>query len=92
MRLDTFSTDGDWKAAFKKLVTGRLYGWGKDWNLMFSENPEVLGRRGFNQRERHQGEPRALADRGYQGVVDVQSGYVPLGGSGARRWVLTLRA
>jgi hypothetical protein len=70
MHVDNFEEHGNWRDAFKALVTGRFYGWGQNWNTMFmsAENPQ------FHRFARNSPWPRPLEDKKYQGVVDVQSG------------------
>ncbi|KAF8249576.1 RCC1/BLIP-II [Wilcoxina mikolae CBS 423.85] len=72
MRLDNFSQDGNWRQAFKMLTTGKLYGWGKKMNTMFSQVD--LGRNGFGRLPGNTSYPKLLDDKQCQGVVDVQSG------------------
>lgn len=72
MRVDHFSKDGNWRGAFQTLASGRLYGWGQNWHLMFNShefNPK-------RSQKKHCHFPNEIADKQYQGVVDVQSGFV----------------
>jgi alpha-tubulin suppressor-like RCC1 family protein len=72
MRVDHFSKDGNWRGAFQTLASGRLYGWGQNWHLMFNSH-EFSPKR---SQKKHCHFPNEITDKQYQGVVDVQSGFV----------------
>jgi hypothetical protein len=70
VHIDRFAKDGDWQGAFKTLATGRLFGWGQDAQLLFSDD----GRRLIRNRKVNSYLPREVEDKRCQGVVDIQSG------------------
>ncbi|KAI5809173.1 regulator of chromosome condensation 1/beta-lactamase-inhibitor protein II [Pyronema omphalodes] len=70
VHIDRCAKDGDWQGAFKTLATGRLFGWGQDAQLLFSDD----GRRLIRNKKLNSYFPREVEDKRCQGVVDIQSG------------------
>lgn len=82
MHLDNFDKEsGDWKGAFRKLVTGRFYAWGQIARM----RGDKFNRIRRDQRNAHQ--PLHLGDEIEETVVDVQCGYVMLADGCDGCWV-----
>ncbi|KAI5816233.1 regulator of chromosome condensation 1/beta-lactamase-inhibitor protein II [Pyronema omphalodes] len=67
-RIDYFNKGGDWQGAFKTLASGRLTGWGFDWELMFASPQDIRNQSPIGYF------PRKIAVKKYRGVIDIQCG------------------
>jgi hypothetical protein len=88
MHVDNVKKYNNWPDTFKALITGRLYGWGRHWDTMFTaaRNNHSQFHRVGQQFHRHDAQhyrfprdslcawPTLLEDKKFQGVADVQSG------------------
>ncbi|KAA8912887.1 regulator of chromosome condensation 1/beta-lactamase-inhibitor protein II [Sphaerosporella brunnea] len=72
MRVNNFRKHDNWRDAFKALLTGRFYGWGQNWNLMFANDEQHIEQ--FHRFQRNCPWPTPLGYNNYRGIVDVQSG------------------